>query len=86
MGRLVASFDVGKRYVRKYRDGRTEIGLTPKTIDPRPAQVVDEKPMLARDQEAVKLPLEQWEILEDRKVKVAYEVRAKEAALDPVGM
>jgi len=86
MGRLVASFDVGKRYVRKYRDGRTEIGLTPKTIDPRPAQIVDEKPMLAQDQEAVKLPPEKWEVMEDGKVKVAYEVKAKEAALDSMGL
>ena len=81
---LVASFDVGKRYVRKYRDGRTEIGLTPKTIDPQPAQVVDEKPTLPQDQEAIKLPPEKWEVLEDGRVKVAYAVKKKKARLESV--
>ena len=81
---LVASFDVGKRYVRKYRDGRTEIGLTPKTADPQPAKVVDEAPTLTKEQTATKLPPEKWQVQADGSVKVVYEVKTKEAALEPV--
>ena len=81
---LIASFDVGKRYVRKYRDGRVEIGTTPKTADPQPVKIVDEAPTLTKDQVAVKLPVEKWEVLKDGSVKVAYEVKTAEIVKEPI--
>ena len=72
---LVAQFDVGPRYVRKYKNGRTEISTIKRTENPKPVEVVDEKPTLTKDQEAVKLSPEKWEILADGSVKVAYEIK-----------
>jgi hypothetical protein len=81
---LIASFDVGKRYVRKYKNGRTEISTRKRTENPEPVKVIDEKPALTKDTEAVKLPPEKWEILEDGSVKVAYEIKPVAVAKEPI--
>ncbi|MFA7202792.1 MAG: hypothetical protein WC188_03675 [Candidatus Caldatribacteriota bacterium] len=54
--RLIASFDVGKRYLRRYRNGRVEISIRKRTENPQPVKLIDEKPTLTKDTEAVKLP------------------------------
>jgi len=82
--KLIASFDVGKRYVRKYKNGRTEISIRKRTENPQPVKVIDEKPALTKDQEAVKLPPEKWEVLADGSVKVAYEVKPIAIVKEPV--
>jgi len=82
--KLIASFDVGSRYVRKYKNGRTEISTKPRTENPKPVNVIDEKPALTKDTEAVKLPPKKWEVLEDGSVKVAYEIKPVEIVKEPV--
>lgn len=81
---LVAQFDVGNRYIRKYRNGRTEISAIKRTENPKPVEVIDEKPALTKDTEAVKLPPEKWTILEDGSVKVAYEIKPVVIVKKPV--
>jgi len=98
-GTIIGMFEAGKntKTYTKYNlvekstedDCLTElVKLAPKEIyiDSVKYQIVDEAPALTKDQTAVKLLPERWEVLEGGKVKVAYEVKAKEAALDPVGM
>jgi hypothetical protein len=82
--KLIASFDVGKRYVRKYKNGRTEISTRKRTENPKSVEVIDEKPTLTKDTEAVKLPPEKWTILEDGSVKVAYEIKPVAVAKEPI--
>ena len=76
--RLIASFDVGKRYLRRYRNGRVEISIRKRTENPQPVKLIDEKPTLTKDTEVVKLPPDQWTILEDGSVKAAYEIKPVE--------
>jgi hypothetical protein len=78
--KLIASFDVGKRYVRKYKNGRIEISAIKRTENPQPVKVIDEKPTLTKDQKAVKLPPEKWQVLEDGSVKVVYEINTEVVA------
>lgn len=81
---LIASFDVGNRYVRRYKNGRVEISTRKRTENPEPVKVIDEKPALTKDTEAVKLPPEKWEILSDGSVKVAYEIKPVAVAKEPI--
>ena len=81
---LVAQFDVGNRYIRKYRNGRVEISAIKRTENPQPVKIVDTKPALTKDQEAVKLPPEKWEVLADGSVKVAYEVKPVAIVKEPI--
>ena len=82
--RLIASFDVGKRYLRRYRNGRVEISIRKRTENPQPVKLIDEKPTLTKDTEATKLPPEKWTILEDGSVKVAYEIKPVAIVKKPV--
>ena len=83
---LVATIDCGNRYVRRYRNGRTEIGTTPKTADLQPVKVVDEAPTLTKDQTATKLPVEKWTLEKDGSVKVAYAVTAIAIVKEPIAV
>ena len=82
--KLIASFDVGPRYVRRYKNGRTEISAIKRTENPKQVEVIDGKPTLAKDQEVVKLPPEKWEILADGSVKVVYEIKPVVIVKEPV--
>lgn len=82
--KLIASFDVGNRYVRRYKNGRVEISTRKRTKNPKPVKVIDEKPALTKDTEAVKLPPEKWQVLEDGSVKVAYEIKPVAIEKEPI--
>ena len=81
---LVKSIEVGKRYVQTYRDGSTRIALKARTSDPKPAKIVDVKPVLTKDQAYEKLPVEKWAVTKNGVLQVGYEVKDAELVKEPV--
>lgn len=75
---LVKSIEVGKRYAQTFRDGSTRIALKARTQDPKPAKIVDVKPVLTKDQEAVKKRVSEWDIMKGE-VRIKYEIKTLES-------
>ena len=80
---LVKSIEVGKRYAQTFRDGSTRIALKARTQDPKPAKIVDVKPVLTKDQAYEKLPVEKWAVTKDG-ITVAYEVKTIKVIEKPI--
>lgn len=55
-----------------------KLGAKEICIDSVKRRIITEAPTLTKDTEVVKLPPDQWTILEDGSVKVAYEIKPVE--------